>query len=211
MSYENDHKTIQLYEAVGSQWLIDRADPEYTHALLQLLYSKLPAKGKILDICCGYGRILLPLLERGYDIQGIDISEVLIAKGREFALDSGLDATCLSVANMKTLPFADASFDFAFNIWASFNFLIEPQDQLLAANEMYRVLAPGGKVLIEIPAVEVSGPVRCIETADYDYLYRDFTAREMNYLLREAGFSECSERQTELAGRSRLIVEARKI
>ena len=36
------------------------------------------AKGKVLEAACGTGRILLPLLEAGIDIEGFDISKSML-------------------------------------------------------------------------------------------------------------------------------------
>ena len=48
-----------------------------------LFYAK---KGmKILEPLCGSGRFLVPFLERGFDISGIDLSEEMLAKLREKA------------------------------------------------------------------------------------------------------------------------------
>jgi len=50
------------------------------------------AKGKVLEIACGTGRIYLELLKGGIDIYGIDISknmlEVLKKKARKLGLKS---------------------------------------------------------------------------------------------------------------------------
>jgi SAM-dependent methyltransferase len=37
------------------------------------------AKGPILDLCCGTGRILLPALQAGLDVDGVDLSAAMLA------------------------------------------------------------------------------------------------------------------------------------
>jgi SAM-dependent methyltransferase len=48
------------------------------------------AKGPVLDIACGTGRILLPCLEAGVDIEGLDLFEPMLKKLRANAAAKGL-------------------------------------------------------------------------------------------------------------------------
>ena len=48
------------------------------------------ARGPVLEVGCGTGRILLPTLEAGVDIQGIDLSESMLAVLRRKAAERGL-------------------------------------------------------------------------------------------------------------------------
>lgn len=48
------------------------------------------AKGPVLDIACGTGRILLPCLQAGVDIEGIDLFEPMLARLRAKAAELGL-------------------------------------------------------------------------------------------------------------------------
>jgi SAM-dependent methyltransferase len=48
------------------------------------------AKGPVLDIACGAGRILLPLLQEGVDIEGVDLFEPMLNRLRAKAAELGL-------------------------------------------------------------------------------------------------------------------------
>jgi 2-polyprenyl-3-methyl-5-hydroxy-6-metoxy-1,4-benzoquinol methylase len=48
------------------------------------------AKGPVLDIACGTGRILLPCLQAGVDIEGLDLYEPMLAPLRAKAAALGL-------------------------------------------------------------------------------------------------------------------------
>lgn len=71
--------------------------------------GKIDPPGPVLDVGFGAGRHAVFLARRGYEVHGIDISE----RGKEYAerwlTDEGLTAD-LRIADMKSLPYADATF-----------------------------------------------------------------------------------------------------
>src|SRR6266446_7920804 len=50
---------------------------------------------RVLDLCCGYGRIAIPLAAHGYDVEGIDIREEMIRRGRALAKRAGVSVRFL--------------------------------------------------------------------------------------------------------------------
>ncbi len=48
------------------------------------------AKGPVLDVCCGTGRILLPCLQAGVDIEGLDLFVPMLDTLRQKSVDLGL-------------------------------------------------------------------------------------------------------------------------
>lgn len=48
------------------------------------------AHGPVLELCCGSGRITLPLLKGGIDITGVDFTRSMLERGREKAAKHGL-------------------------------------------------------------------------------------------------------------------------
>ncbi len=66
---------------------------------------------KIIDIGCGTGRHSIELSKRGYSITGIDLSESLLQKAREKALQKGLQINFLR-HDARNMPFEN-QFDVA--------------------------------------------------------------------------------------------------
>ncbi len=66
---------------------------------------------KIIDIGCGTGRHSIELSKRGYSITGIDLSESLLQKAREKALQNGLQINFLR-HDARNMPFEN-QFDVA--------------------------------------------------------------------------------------------------
>jgi ubiquinone/menaquinone biosynthesis C-methylase UbiE len=107
--------------------------------LVELLVAQLPEKGRCLEIGIGTGRIALPLMERGVDLVGIDISSEMLRK-----LVAKAGQMKIALADATRLPFRDATFSSAI---ASHVLHLVP-DWRAALGELVRVVAPGGVLLI---------------------------------------------------------------
>ena len=40
-------------------------------------------RGKILDVACGTGNVTLPLVQKGYDLIGVDLSEEMLTVAQQ--------------------------------------------------------------------------------------------------------------------------------
>jgi ubiquinone/menaquinone biosynthesis C-methylase UbiE len=105
-----------------------------------------PAGGDLLDVPCGFGRHAVALAAAGFRVTGVDRSEPLLAEARRRAGDA--DWPQLVNADYRDLPFADASFDGALNLFSSLGYLGDEEDTQVLA-EVARVLRPGGRLVIE--------------------------------------------------------------
>lgn len=102
----------------------------------------IPKGSRILDISCGTGYGLSLLTGKGHELIGIDLSEKMIALAQENLTDS-IDVT-LMLAEVDAIPFKDASFDYVISMEAFHHY----PDQKNALQEMYRVLKPGGMLIL---------------------------------------------------------------
>jgi ubiquinone/menaquinone biosynthesis C-methylase UbiE len=102
--------------------------------------------GDLLDVPCGYGRHVIPLARAGYRAVGVDRSETLLGEARRRAGHERWPK--LTRADYRDLPFPDASFDGALNLFSSLGYLGDEQDTQVLA-EIRRVLRPGGRLVIE--------------------------------------------------------------
>lgn len=104
----------------------------------------------VLDLGCGWGRHLRLLAAAGHRVVGLDLSHALLQrvplpdKGTRIRRPRELVA-----ADMRALPFDDASFDAVLNLATSFGVFLDDRDVLAALAEARRVLRPGGRLLIE--------------------------------------------------------------
>lgn len=97
---------------------------------------------RILDVGCGTGIMLNYLTQYG-QVEGIDISRRAIA----FCRVRGF--TQVHLGDAQKLPFQNNSFD----IVTAFDTLEHVKNDQLALKEFYRVLRPGGFILITVPAL----------------------------------------------------------
>ena len=104
-----------------------------------------PPDGDLLDVPCGFGRHSIPLARAGYRTVAVDRSQALLD---EAARRAGEPAPRLVRADYRELPFADASFDAALNLYTSIGYLGDEEDTRALA-EIGRVLRPGARLLIE--------------------------------------------------------------
>jgi SAM-dependent methyltransferase len=102
---------------------------------------------RFLEIGCNWGRWCIAAGRAGYRAVGIDPSLSGIAAARRVARDLGVDADFL-VGDGRHLPFPDDTFDFVFSYSVLQHF---PKRQVEATlSEAQRVLAPGGRMLVQI-------------------------------------------------------------
>jgi ubiquinone/menaquinone biosynthesis C-methylase UbiE len=101
---------------------------------------------ELLDVPCGYGRHSVPLGRAGYKVTGVDRSGALLEEARR---RTGHERRPKLVqADYRELPFPDASFDAALNLFSSLGYLgIEEDTRVLA--QIARVLRPGGRLVLE--------------------------------------------------------------
>jgi ubiquinone/menaquinone biosynthesis C-methylase UbiE len=106
-----------------------------------------PEGGDLLDVPCGFGRHSVPLARAGYRVVGVDRSAALLEEARRRA--GGERWPKLTRADYRELPFADASFDAAVNLFTSLGYLGDEADTRVLG-EIRRVLRPGGRLVVEM-------------------------------------------------------------
>jgi ubiquinone/menaquinone biosynthesis C-methylase UbiE len=103
---------------------------------------------RVLDVGCGPGRFARVLAERVAptgSVDGIDAAVEMINRASHQARNRGIPAS-FQVAFAQDLPFPDATFDAVACTLALHH--VAEDDQPTAVEEMYRVLMPGGRLLI---------------------------------------------------------------
>jgi ubiquinone/menaquinone biosynthesis C-methylase UbiE len=103
---------------------------------------------RVLDIACGTGVVARTAARRlvsGGNVTGLDLSAPMLAVARSAATSEGVIIEWREGSALQ-LPFADQAFDVAF-CQQGLQFF---PDRPVAMGEMYRVLVPGGKLLLGV-------------------------------------------------------------
>jgi ubiquinone/menaquinone biosynthesis C-methylase UbiE len=132
------------YDTVS--WLVSLGQwRTWQHAALPHLRGK-----RILEVAHGPGHMLVELDRKGFQAFGSELSP---AMGRQAArnLEKSEQSAPLTRADVCFLPYRSGSFDSVLSTFPA-EFIVDPRTIL----ELYRVLVPGGRVVI-IPEARLKG------------------------------------------------------
>ena len=119
---------------------------EHVELPLMLRALSVPTGGDLLEVGCGRG-VALPVLNerlRPSSLTGVDVDPVALADARSHAAERGATVR-LERADVRRIPFDDASFDVVFDFGTCYHIAHPSQ----ALREIVRVLRPGGLFVTE--------------------------------------------------------------
>ncbi|MBX3459200.1 MAG: class I SAM-dependent methyltransferase [Planctomycetes bacterium] len=133
---------IRAFAAEYLELYRHRSPAQGRQQVQQMLASGLlPRAGRVLDLCCGAGRHLLPMRDAGLKACGLDLSQQLLHAGRLAGVAVRADA--------RVIPFADASFDCVTNLFSSFGYFPDDAAHHAVLAEVARVLRPDGRLVLD--------------------------------------------------------------
>jgi SAM-dependent methyltransferase len=135
----------------------------------------LPTPARVLDAGCGSGRNMIELTHLG-SVTGIELSETSVALARK------RDAGEVISGSVLEMPFPDDSFDLA----VSLDVIEHLEDDLGALRELRRAVAPGGALLVTVPAYQWlwSGH------DEINHHHRRYTRRSLQRVAEQAGWRQ---------------------
>jgi ubiquinone/menaquinone biosynthesis C-methylase UbiE len=120
----------------------DDAEAERAVALIEKTLVPHTVK-RVLDVACGSGRHARYLGERWWT-SGVDLSEVML----RMAQRAGTPARLVR-ADIRSLPYRDASFDLVVNLFTSFGYFETDAEHEHVMRDLARVTTPGGTFVID--------------------------------------------------------------
>jgi SAM-dependent methyltransferase len=135
----------------------------------------LPADPRILDAGCGSGRFMVELAKLG-TVTGVELSDTSVSLARGRQLGEVVEGSVLE------MPFPENSFDLA----VSLDVIEHLEDDLAALRELRRTVAPGGALLVTVPAYQWlwSGH------DEINHHHRRYTRRSLQRVAEQAGWRQ---------------------
>ena len=140
---------------------------------------------RLLDIGCGHGFFLNKMAQRGWAVEGVEVSRA----GREYARKTlGL--------SIHSKPLEDMAFpNERFDVVTLFYVIEHIHDPGMILKEVFRILKPGGMVLLRwphsTPVVKILGPfAKRFDIYHTPFHLYDFNPGAMQQLLEKSGFTD---------------------
>lgn len=102
---------------------------------------------KILELCCGTGRLTLPIATDGYNICGVDYTSSMLEQAKVKASEAGLEIKFVE-ADIRTLDLHE-KFDLIFIPFNSIHHLYKNEDLFKALKSVENHLKEGGLFLLD--------------------------------------------------------------
>ncbi|SBW07367.1 class I SAM-dependent methyltransferase [uncultured Dysgonomonas sp.] len=102
---------------------------------------------KILELCCGTGRLTIPIAKDGYDISGLDYTSSMLEQAKVKAAEAGLDIRFIE-ADIRTFDLQE-KYDLIFIPFNSIHHLYKNEDLFKAFNAVKKHLKNGGLFLLD--------------------------------------------------------------
>jgi SAM-dependent methyltransferase len=106
----------------------------------------------VLDLCCGVGRHSLELARRGFRVTGVDRTRAYLERASERAEAEGMDVEFIR-GDMRAFC-EPGAFDAAINVWSSFGYFEDPEEDRRVLLNVHRSLKRGGAFLIDVHGKE---------------------------------------------------------
>lgn len=103
--------------------------------------------GRILDLCCGFGRHTIEMAKRGYDMVGLDLSLPLLQKGLSEAQRRKLSIKFIH-GDVRELNF-NGVFDACFCVHTSFGYF-DDKTNFNVFGGIFKALKTGGRFVLEV-------------------------------------------------------------
>ncbi len=173
----------KIAQAYTDEFFDDKADLPFVDKLVSVLSQG----ARILDIGSGPGQFSKYLTEKGFKVEGIDVSDEMLVIARSKVPEVGF-----AKMDMRKLEFADHAFD---GILAAYSIIHIPTPELPGVlAEMKRVLKPGGYALFIVQEGEADQVVDEPLAEGEKVFMNFFSTGRLNDLLTSAGLKIIEQR-----------------
>ena len=185
MIHEKISDVASGYDLVADEYA-RRLSDELQHKpldcrLLDRFAESVRDAGVACDLGCGPGHIARYLRQCGIQVCGIDLSAGMVERARQ--LNPGIS---FNRGDMRALPVNDNTWSGIAAFYAIVN--LPPQDLIQALWEMFRVLMPGGRLLLSFHIGEDTSQVEDLWDSGAALEFHFFSVGTVAGYIRGAGF-----------------------
>ncbi len=141
--YLHDDELARNYDA----GLLGSALPQADLAFAERHFAR---PGRLLDLGCGTGRLLVPFAWRGYWVLGVDLSEGMLTVAGEKARAAGVAVHLLKANVVELDALAGGSFDYAACLFSTFGMICQTAARRRMLGHVRRLLRPGGRFVLHV-------------------------------------------------------------
>ncbi len=100
--------------------------------------------GKLIDLGCGTGRLLIPFAKRGFDCLGVDLSDAMLAAAADKAKRSRVSIALLKANLVELDAIGNATCDYAACLFSTLGMIRGAENRGKVLRHVQRILKPGG-------------------------------------------------------------------
>jgi SAM-dependent methyltransferase len=162
------HDLKSTYNRIAKDFLEDHKSDTWGGKSVDFFLSVLPPQGKVLDLGCGPGLHSKIILDKGFSVVGVDISEEMIKLAKEIAPEGRFE-----VQDMRRMRGIDHDFD---GIHARASLLhLKKSEAGACIKHLTGHLKPGGVLYVAVKGVWNNGIEEHVKRDDdYGYSYERF-------------------------------------
>jgi SAM-dependent methyltransferase len=106
--------------------------------------------GRLIDLGCGTGRLLIPFARRGFCVLGVDLSEEMLRVTGEKAAAAGVTVHRLKASLVELDGLRDQAFDYAACLFSTLGMVMGAVQRRQVLAHAFRLLRPGGKFVLHV-------------------------------------------------------------
>ena len=106
--------------------------------------------GKLIDLGCGTGRLLIPFAKRGFECLGVDLSDAMLAVVAEKAKRADVSVALLKANLVELDAIGDNSFDYASCLFSTLGMIRGVENRRKFLGHVHRILKPGGVFVLHV-------------------------------------------------------------